>query len=63
MGNDILGVLADEGITENVVVLGCSIGSKISLILACEHPEIFRAAILVGGNSGPQFNLIHRIAD
>jgi len=36
------------------VVLGCSIGSKIALMLACDHPEIFKAAILVGGNSGPQ---------
>jgi pimeloyl-ACP methyl ester carboxylesterase len=63
MGSDILGVLADEGITSNAVVLGCSIGSKISLMLACEHPEIFSAAILVGGNSGPQPNLSHRIAD
>jgi 3-oxoadipate enol-lactonase len=63
MGNDILGVLADEGITNNVVVLGCSIGSKISLMLACEHPEIFGAAILVGGNSGRQLSLVHRIAD
>jgi pimeloyl-ACP methyl ester carboxylesterase len=63
MGNDILGVLADEGIEEDAVVLGCSIGSKISLMLACQHPEIFRAAILVGGNSGPQLNLLHRIAE
>ena len=63
MGKDILGVLADAGIANDVVVLGCSIGSKISLKLACEHPEVFRAAILVGGNSGPQLNLIHRAAD
>ena len=63
MGNDILGLLADEGITTDAIVLGCSIGSKISLMLACEHPEIFKAAILVGGNSGPQLNLAYRSAE
>jgi pimeloyl-ACP methyl ester carboxylesterase len=62
MGNDILGVLADEGIRSGAVVLGCSIGSKLALMLACDHPEIFRAAILVGGNSGPQNQFGHRIA-
>jgi 3-oxoadipate enol-lactonase len=62
MGNDILGVLADEGISGEAVVLGCSIGSKLALMLACDHPEIFRATILVGGNSGPQNQFDHRIA-
>ena len=61
MGNDILGILSDLNITEPVVLLGCSIGSKISLMLACDHPERFGAAILVGGNSGPQ-NFAQRIA-
>jgi pimeloyl-ACP methyl ester carboxylesterase len=62
MGNDILGVLTDEGMSAGAVVLGCSIGSKLALMLACDHPEIFRAAILVGGNSGPQNQFDHRIA-
>jgi 3-oxoadipate enol-lactonase len=62
MGSDILGVLRDEGVDGAAVVLGCSIGSKIALMLACDHPEIFRAAILVGGNSGPQNQFDHRIA-
>jgi 3-oxoadipate enol-lactonase len=62
MGNDVLGVLADEGITGGAVVLGCSIGSKIALMLACDRPDIFQAAILVGGNSGPQPQFDHRIA-
>jgi 3-oxoadipate enol-lactonase len=62
MGNDILGVLADEGIGGGAVILGCSIGSKLALMLACDHPEIFDAAILVGGNSGPQNQFDHRIA-
>src|SRR5258707_8362430 len=62
MGDDITGVLADEGVIGGAVVLGCSIGSKIALMLACDHPEIFKAAILVGGNSGPQPQFDHRIA-
>jgi 3-oxoadipate enol-lactonase len=62
MGSDILGVLADEKIRGRAVVLGCSIGSKLALMLACDHPELFQAAILVGGNSGPQNQFDHRIA-
>jgi pimeloyl-ACP methyl ester carboxylesterase len=62
MGRDILAVLADEGVASGAVVLGCSIGSKIALMLACDHPDIFRAAILVGGNSGAQPQFDHRIA-
>ncbi len=61
MGRDILGVLSDEGIPSGAIVLGCSIGSKLALMLACDHPEIFKAAILVGGNSGPQNQFDHRI--
>src|SRR5690349_4975922 len=62
MGNDILGVLKDEGVSRGAVVLGCSIGSKLALMLACDRPDIFSAAILVGGNSGPQAQFDHRIA-
>jgi 3-oxoadipate enol-lactonase len=61
MASDVLGVLADEDMS-GAVVMGCSIGSKLALMLACEHPQIFRAAILVGGNSGPQPQFDHRIA-
>ena len=39
----------------------CS-GSKIALMLACDHPDVFRAAVLIGGNSGPQNQFDHRIA-
>lgn len=62
MGDDILGVLADENVTGGAIVLGCSIGSKIALMLACDHPEMFQAAALVAGNSGPQPQFDHRIA-
>ena len=62
MGNDVLGVLQDDGVGAGAVVLGCSIGSKLALMLACDRPDIFSAAILVGGNSGPQAQFDHRIA-
>jgi pimeloyl-ACP methyl ester carboxylesterase len=62
MGNDILALMSEQGLRGEAIVLGCSIGSKIALMLACDHPEIFRAAILVGGNSGPQPQFDHRIA-
>lgn len=62
MGGDVLGILADLGVTGDAVVMGCSIGSKIALMLACDRPDLFRAAILVGGNSGPQNQFDHRIA-
>ena len=61
MGNDILGILSDLSMREPAILLGCSIGSKIALMLACDHPERFGAAILVGGNSGPQ-HFAQRIA-
>ncbi len=61
MGDDVMGVLRDEGI-DSAVVMGCSIGSKIAIMLACDHPEMFKAAILVGGNSGLQNQFDHRIA-
>ena len=62
MGRDVMGVLADEDIRGDAVVMGCSVGSKIALMLACDHPGIFKAAILVGGNSGLQAQFDHRIA-
>jgi pimeloyl-ACP methyl ester carboxylesterase len=62
MGRDIMALLAEEGVTSDAVVVGCSIGSKIALMLACDHPDVFRAAVLIGGNSGPQNQFDHRIA-
>ena len=62
MGDDVMGVLRDLAVTQGAVVLGCSIGSKVALMLACDHPDVFSTAILVGGNSGPQNQFDHRIA-
>src|SRR3954465_3543501 len=39
MGDDVMGVLAQEGVHSGAVVMGCSIGSKIALMLACDHPD------------------------
>lgn len=62
MGQDALGVLSDEGIIEALIIIGCSVGSKIALTLACEAPAKFPALVIVGGNSGPQ-DFTKRIAD
>ncbi len=61
MGDDIMGMLADEGITSDAVVMGCSIGSKLALLLGAQHPDVFRAAIAVGGTSERQGHFEHRI--
>lgn len=62
MGRDIMALLAEEGVTRDAIVIGCSIGSKIALMLGCDHPNVFRATVLIGGNSGPQNQFDHRIA-
>ena len=57
MCDDVWGVCQDLGVDRGVdqaVVMGCSIGSKMALMLGLDHPETFKAVILVGGNSGPQ---------
>ena len=54
--NDVLGVLADEGISK-AVIMGCSFGSKVSLTLSIQRPDMFQATILAGGISGTQHNL------
>ncbi len=51
MANDILGVCRDENVTE-AILGGVSVGSGIALLLGLDHPEMFKALILVGGNSG-----------
>jgi len=53
MCQDVIGVMNDEG-AEMAIVMGCSIGSKMALMLGGLWPERFQAVIQVGGNSGPQ---------
>jgi 3-oxoadipate enol-lactonase len=51
MCDDVVGVMRDLGIAR-AVLMGCSVGSGTALLLALDHPELFDAVILVGGNSG-----------
>ena len=54
MKDDVLGVLADEGV-ERAIFAGVSVGSGIAMLTALDHPEMVDAAILVGGSSaGPR---------
>jgi 3-oxoadipate enol-lactonase len=62
MGADVMGVLGEVAASREAIVMGCSVGSKIALMLAVDHPQTFRAAVLVGGNSGLQLHFDHRIA-
>lgn len=60
MAQDVLGVMDVEE-TGPAVVMGCSLGSKLALLLGGMHPERFSAVVQVGGNSGPQ-DFAHRIS-
>lgn len=51
MCDDVLGVMDKEEVGR-AVLMGCSVGSGISLLLGLDHPDRFDAVILVGGNSG-----------
>ena len=51
MADDVLGVCRDEGVKE-AILAGVSVGSGITLLLGLDHPEMFKALILVGGGSG-----------
>ncbi|MFM1816816.1 MAG: hypothetical protein RLZ98_3511 [Pseudomonadota bacterium] len=61
MADDIMGVLTEEGVSSDAIVMGCSIGSKLAMLLACDHPDVFKACIAVGGTSEKQGNFDHRI--
>jgi 3-oxoadipate enol-lactonase len=51
MANDILAVIRDERI-DRAALAGVSIGATLALQIALDHPELVRALILVGGESG-----------
>lgn len=51
MCDDVLGVMDKEEVGR-AVLMGCSVGSGIALLLGLDHPDRFDAVILVGGNSG-----------
>lgn len=52
MGEDIMAVCRQEGVKE-ALVAGISVGGVIALQLGLDHPEVFRALILVGCSSVP----------
>lgn len=52
MAEDVVGLLCQEGVKE-AVVAGISVGGVMALQLGLDHPEIFKALILVGCSSAP----------
>ena len=51
MANDIVGVVRDRGFSR-IAIAGVSIGATLALQVGLDHPELVRAMILVGGESG-----------
>src|SRR5947199_8633148 len=62
MAGDVLGVCRDEDIKE-AILGGVRVGSGMALLLRLDHPAMFKALILVVGNSGGGGILNNRIPD
>lgn len=60
MAGDVLGVCRDQKVTETILA-GVSVGSGMAILLGLDHPELFKALILVGGSSGPGGSIDERI--
>src|ERR671914_729580 len=60
MADDVLGVCRDENVKE-AILGGVSVGSGVAILLGLDHPEMFKALILVGGSSGPGGSIEQRI--
>jgi len=60
MADDVLAVMRDEKIN-GAILGGVSVGSGIGLLLGLNHPEMVKALILVGGNSGGAGSIDDRI--
>src|SRR5690242_2056275 len=60
MSSDVVGVMRDLRI-DRAILMGCSVGSGIAILSALDHPELFHALILVGGNSGASGRFEKRI--
>ncbi|MGE5538231.1 MAG: alpha/beta fold hydrolase [Gemmatimonas sp.] len=60
MCDDVLGVMDKEDV-DKAVLMGCSVGSSIAILLGLDHPERFEGLVLVGGNSGPSERFRSRI--
>ncbi|HET9149330.1 MAG TPA: alpha/beta fold hydrolase [Alphaproteobacteria bacterium] len=53
MCDDVMAVI-DEEEADHAVLMGASVGSKMALMLALDHPDAFSALVLVGGSAGRQ---------
>jgi pimeloyl-ACP methyl ester carboxylesterase len=53
MCDDVMAVI-DQEEADNAVLMGASVGSKMALMLALDHPDAFSAVVLVGGSAGKQ---------
>lgn len=51
MCDDVVGVMKSLRL-KRAVLIGCSVGSGIAILCGLEHPQLFDAIVLVGGNSG-----------
>lgn len=60
MCDDIVAVMRDSG-AERAILCGCSVGSSIALLLGLDHPDLFDAVILVGGNSSASTRYQQRV--
>jgi 3-oxoadipate enol-lactonase len=60
MADDVLGVCQDLDINQ-AILGGVSVGSGIALLLGLDHPDLFKALVLVGGSSGPGGSIDERI--
>jgi 3-oxoadipate enol-lactonase len=52
LAEDVLAVCRQEGVKQGIAV-GISVGGNVALQLGLDHPEIFKALVLVGCSSGP----------
>jgi len=60
MCDDVRGVIRKEAV-EAAILWGCSVGSGISIRLGLDFPDLFKALILVGGNSAASSRFQKRI--
>ncbi|MGH7004848.1 MAG: alpha/beta fold hydrolase, partial [Alphaproteobacteria bacterium] len=51
MANDVVAVVRDQGF-DRIALAGVSIGATLALQIVLDHPQLAKAAILVGGESG-----------
>ena len=51
MCQDVVGVMKTLRL-KRAILMGCSVGSGIAILCGLDHPDLFDALVLVGGNSG-----------